>query len=274
MSLKVDVLQIEKLMKSFYTMSGIRFVLFDTDFKEIISYPKESCNFCKLMKNCAKTRRKCNDNDRRAFRKCENINSPVIYKCHAGLVEAVIPLHENENIIGYLMFGQIADNDKNTLYDNIGQWSLKYGFDSAILKKEIEAITYKTEEEIQSAASIMEACTSYIIYKELITPESSKIIAAAKKYIEERLSEDINVNSLCEELKISRTRLYEIFRNELKTGISKYILQRRLHYAKKLLKTTELSVSEIAEKAGFTAYNYFSRVYKKKYGKSPRYYRK
>lgn len=274
MSLKVDVLQIEKLMKSFYTMSGIRFVLFDTDFKEIISYPTYSCEFCKLMKNCAKTRRKCNNNDRKAFKECENTNSPVIYKCHAGLVEAVIPLHENENIIGYLMFGQIADDDKNSLYDNIGEWSQKYGFEVETLKNEIDNITYKTEEEIQSAASIMEACTSYIIYKELITPQSNKIITAAKKYIEEHLSEDINVNSLCKELNISRTRLYEIFRNELKIGISKYILLRRLHRAKKLLKTTEFSVSEIAEKVGFNDYNYFSRVYKKRYGKSPRYYRK
>lgn len=37
----------------------------------------------------------------------------------------------------------------------------------------------------------------------------------------------------------------------MKTGISKYILRRRLHIAKKLLKTTELTVSEIAHQVGF-----------------------
>lgn len=270
----MDALQIEKLMKSFYTMSGIRFVLFDTDYKEIISYPKESCGFCKLMKNCSKTRRKCNSNDRKAFLKCENTNSPVIYKCHAGLVEAVIPLHENEKIIGYLMFGQIVDNDKSDIYNKVPIWLEKYKFNEDILKEEIDKITYKNESEIQAAASIMEACTSYIIYKELITPKSSKIIIAAKEYIEKHLEEDISVNLLCNELEISRTRLYEIFRNELKMGISEYVLIRKLHFAKKMLKTTELSVHEIARKVGFTDYNYFSKVYKKRYGKSPRYYRK
>lgn len=275
MPLQIDAFQIEKLMKSFYTMSGIRFVLFDTDYKEIIAYPKESCEFCKLMKTCSKTRRKCNNNDRKAFLKCENTNSPVIYKCHAGLVESVIPLHENENIIGYLMFGQIVDNsDKKDIYQKTNEWSEKYGFNQDILKEEIDKITYKTESEIQSAASIMEACTSYIIYKELIIPKSSKIITAAKEYIENNLGEDINSNSLCEHLNISRTRLYEIFRNELKMGISEYITIRRLHKAKKMLKTTDISISEIARKVGFTDYNYFSKVYKKRYGKSPRYYRK
>ena len=72
---------------------------------------------------------------------------------------------------------------------------------------------------------------------------------------------------------IGRTRLYEIFKSELKMGVSKYILRRRLHRAKRLLKTTDMSISEIAHSVGFSDYNYFSRVYKKNYGKSPRYYR-
>ena len=53
-----------------------------------------------------------------------------------------------------------------------------------------------------------------------------------------------------------------------------YILRRRMHKAKKLLKVTDLPISEIANNVGFSDYNYFSRVYKKTYGKSPKYYRR
>ena len=42
----------------------------------------------------------------------------------------------------------------------------------------------------------------------------------------------------------------------------------------KLLKQTDFSISEIAKRVGFSDYNYFSRVYKKTYGKSPKHYRK
>lgn len=275
MTLQFNASQLEELMKSFYTLSGIRFVLFDSEFHEIISYPQYSCDFCKLMKSCPKTRRKCNYADRRSFIECEKQNSLIIYKCHAGLVEAVMPLHENEKIIGYLMFGQITDNpDKSDLYNNMNLLKEKYDFDIDELRYCINSIPYKTQDQIFSAAKIMEACTSYIIYKELITPENNKIIEAAKIYIEEYLHEDISIEQLCKNLNIGRTKLYEIFRTEMKTGISKYILRRRLHRAKKLLKTTELTVSEIAHQVGFTDYNYFSRVYKKCYGKSPKYYRK
>ncbi len=275
MTLQFNHLQLEELMKSFYMLSGIKFVLFDTDFKEIISYPKVHCDFCEIMKSCSKTRRKCNYADRRSFQKCEQENSLIIYKCHAGLVEAVMPLHENEKIIGYLMFGQITDNpDKSELYDKISFWEENYQLNKTNLKEAIKNIPYKSKIEIHAAAKIMEACTSYIIYKELITPENDKIFEAAKVYIENHLDEDISIEQLCNELQVGRTKLYEIFSNELKMGISKYILHRRMHRAKKLLKTTDFSISEIALKVGFSNYNYFSRIYKKTYGKSPKHYRK
>ena len=275
MNLKLDIEQLETLMKSFFTLTGIRFVLFDTDFHEIISYPKENCEFCKLMKKCPKTRRKCNYADRRSFEKCEKTNDLVLYKCHAGLVEAVMPLHENEKIIGYLMFGQITDNpDKTDLFNKIAIWNETYGIDNAELKSGIDNITYKTDVEIKAAAKIMEACTSFIVYKELIIPDNNKILESVKSYIENHLSESIEIEQLCNKFDVGRTKLYEIFRKEQKMGISKYILRRRLHKAKKLLKTTELSIAEIANNVGFSDYNYFSRIYKKQYGKSPKYYRR
>lgn len=275
MNFKFDKTKIEELMKSFYILTGIRFVLFDAEFNEIAFYPKEKCRFCELMNSAKKTGSKCNRSNRRAFLKSSQDDSPIIYKCHAGLVEAVIPLHENEKIIGYLMFGQITDKlDKSTLYEKLDYWENYCKTDREMLKNTISEITYKTEQEIYAAANIMEACTSYIIYRELILPENSKIINVAKAYIDGHLSEDIQIETFCRELQIGRTKLYEIFKKELNIGVSKYILKRRMHMAKKMLKTTELSIAEISQSVGFSDYNYFSKVFKKIYGRSPKSYRK
>ncbi|MBQ8203553.1 MAG: PocR ligand-binding domain-containing protein [Clostridia bacterium] len=274
MMIELELAQIQEVMKSFYITSGIRFVLFDAAFKEILSYPERDCDFCKIMKACPNTRRKCRLADRRSFENCEKTGRLFIYKCHAGLVEAVIPLYENKKIIGYLMFGQITDDsDKEKLYDNITFWSQRYGMEKTALRGAIKNITYKTEEQIYAAAKIMEICTSYIIYKELISPESDRAIKLAKGYIEEHLSEELDIKTLCENLGMGRTTLYELFKKETGMGIAAYIRKRRLHKAKKLLKTTDLTISEIALSTGFSDYNYFSRIYKKVYGKSPKNYR-
>lgn len=43
--------------------------------------------------------------------------------------------------------------------------------------------------------------------------------------------------------------------------------------AKKLLKVTDLSISEISDRVGFSDYNYFSRVFKQRYNISPKKFR-
>lgn len=267
--------QLEQLMISFYLISGIRFVLYDSEFKEIMSFPKNDCEFCSLMKSHCNTRRKCAYADKRSFNKCRESGRLYIYKCHAGLVEAVMPLYENEKNIGYLMLGQISDNkNNNTLIEKIPYWQEKYGFDTETLNTSIQSITYKSTEEIYAAAKIMEACTCYIAFKELIEPEESRVFKAAKAYIDKNLSADLDIDDICKELSLGRTKLYDIFKREANTGVSEYINRRRLHKAKSLLKTTDMSIPEIASAVGFNDYNYFSRVYKKRYGKAPRFYRK
>ena len=267
--------QLERLMRSFYLISGIRFVLYDSEFKEIMSFPKNDCEFCSLMKSNCNTRRKCAYADKRSFNKCRESGRLYIYKCHAGLVEAVMPLYENEKNIGYLMLGQISDNkNNNTLIEKITYWQEKYGFDTETLNTSIQSITYKSTEEIYAAAKIMEACTCYIAFKELIEPEESRVFKAAKAYIDKNLSADLDIADICKELSLGRTKLYDIFKREANIGVSEYINRRRLHKAKSLLKTTDMSIPEIASAAGFNDYNYFSRVYKKRYGKAPKFYRK
>ena len=271
---KFDCEQITEIMQSFHLISGVQVAIFDADFREVATYPKENCEFCKIMKSCPKTRRKCKLADRKSMSDCQKKNGLVIYKCHAGLCEAVVPLHENEQIIGYMMLGQITDlTDRTALLRGAEELGAKYGFDIERLKGAVGEITYKNESEIAAAAKIMEACTSYILLKELITPEHSRLLDAAKEYIESRLAEEIDITKMCGALSVGRTRLYEIFKKETGMGIAKYINRRRMHRAKKLLKTSEMTIPEIAEAVGFSDYNYFSRVYKKTYGKSPRYYR-
>ena len=267
--------QLERLMRSFYLISGIRFVLYDSEFKEIMSFPKNDCEFCSLMKSHCNTRRKCAYADKRSFNKCRESGRLYIYKCHAGLVEAVMPLYENEKNIGYLMLGQISDNENNnTLIEKIPYWQEKYGFDTETLNTSIQSITYKSTEEIYAAAKIMEVCTCYIAFKELIEPEESRVFKSAKAYIDKNLSADLDITDICKELSVGRTKLYDIFKREANTGVSEYINRRRLHRAKSLLKTTDMSIPEIASAVGFNDYNYFSRVYKKRYGKAPKFYRK
>ena len=274
MRITLDSRKTEELMKAFYTVAGIRFVLFDANHREIAAYPAESCAFCTAMKSCPRTRRRCVGADKRALKKCSESGSVVVYNCHAGLVEAAVPIFDNEQIVAYLMFGRVRDRAHDKTRKLLPEVAALCGMPQAELQTLLDRTETKGMEQITSAAKIMEACANYIVFKEMITPQNDRIFLAAKEYIAAHLQENIDISSLCEELQISRSRLYTIFRQEADQGIAEYIKRQRMHRAKKLLKTTDLPIPEIAAEVGFLDYNYFSRVYKSVYGKSPKTYRR
>ena len=47
----LDTEQITKLLKSFHTVTGIKVVVFDPMFNEILAYPEQSCEFCRYVKD-------------------------------------------------------------------------------------------------------------------------------------------------------------------------------------------------------------------------------
>lgn len=263
--LSVNTDELREILETFYTLTGIRPVIFDSDFCELMSYPSEMCTFCKSIREDERLCAKCRDSDIGAFKKCTETKDVVIYKCHAGLLEAAFPIKHGERIIGYIMFGQITDiKDKGELSVYLSSINEKYG-----VCGDISGIKYKNQNQIHAAAKLLEMCTNYILLKEMIALRGNLATDLAKEYIAEHLSEEISVDEICKYTYTSRTKLYDAFRRDCGVGIAAYIKEERLKLARELLRTTALSVGEVAEKAGFTDYNYFSRVFKKRFGMSP-----
>jgi len=50
MKLEYNKNKLQALMKDFYLLTGIRIVLFDSDYTELLSYPETHCQFCAYMK--------------------------------------------------------------------------------------------------------------------------------------------------------------------------------------------------------------------------------
>jgi signal transduction histidine kinase/DNA-binding response OmpR family regulator len=83
-----------------------------------------------------------------------------------------------------------------------------------------------------------------------------------------------NIDYLVELLEINRNAFYS--KVKALTGLSpnKYIQAIRLQMAKDLLENTDFSIKEITQKVGFKTPDYFTRLFKKEYGKLPSEYLK
>lgn len=92
-------------------------------------------------------------------------------------------------------------------------------------------------------------------------------------YIEANLTENLTLRTLAETLNVSSSYLSSLFRKEVGQTLTDYINRRRVRHAMHLLKTTKLQIQTVAQHCGIMDVQYFSKVFKKAAGMTPKAYR-
>ncbi|MBQ4119277.1 MAG: helix-turn-helix domain-containing protein, partial [Clostridia bacterium] len=109
-------------------------------------------------------------------------------------------------------------------------------------------------------------------YCQLVRKRSSPyspLVKAAVIAIDSDPSAELSLSTLAKHLNISGVYLSTIFHRETGKTVTEYINDRRISYAKHLLRTTSLQVQTVSLHCGIMDVHYFSRLFKKKVGKTP-----
>jgi len=96
----------------------------------------------------------------------------------------------------------------------------------------------------------------------------------ALKLIRYRYTSSCTINELSKSLGLNRTYLYKLFMKYVGMSPTDYIEKLRISHACELFKQENMSISEAGKLVGYNDPFYFSRVFKKVMGKSPREYEK
>ena len=94
-----------------------------------------------------------------------------------------------------------------------------------------------------------------------------------RRYIEDHIQEKISVKDLADLVHINEQHLMRIFKRETGQSVLEYITERRILIASSLLKDTEYSINFIADCVGCENYSYFTKLFKRFTGFTPREYR-
>lgn len=101
---------------------------------------------------------------------------------------------------------------------------------------------------------------------------SAKFVHMAKRYIHEHYREKLTLSDIAEYLKISPGYLSTSFSNYMNQTVSDYIARVKIEHAKELIDSGQYLIYEIANQLGFENAYYFSKVFKKVTGMSPKNY--
>lgn len=101
----------------------------------------------------------------------------------------------------------------------------------------------------------------------------SKSVTLCQDYIFKHLYEDINLTRLAEYAAINPSYLSDLFKRETGISISEFIQREKIEEAKKLMIYTQHSLSEIYTMLNFYDQSYFTKVFKKCTGVTPKHFK-
>ncbi|NTU56729.1 MAG: helix-turn-helix domain-containing protein [Anaerolineales bacterium] len=107
-----------------------------------------------------------------------------------------------------------------------------------------------------------------------LSGEAQRLVRKAMAYIHENFFKPISRRDIAQHVNIAEDYLTFCFRQELGATPIKYLQRYRVNRARELLKSEQVSITEIARMVGFTDSGYFSRVFHRETGMSPETFRR
>ncbi len=101
----------------------------------------------------------------------------------------------------------------------------------------------------------------------------SLLIRRAITYIRTNLSADLSLHTLAKVLCVNSSYLSTLFKKETKMSLTEFVNRCRMFQAQQYLSGTDLPIKTIAQRCGISDINYFTRMFKRIVGVTPRAYR-
>ncbi|MDN6733265.1 MAG: phosphoenolpyruvate hydrolase family protein [Tetragenococcus koreensis] len=101
---------------------------------------------------------------------------------------------------------------------------------------------------------------------------SKDYVTFIQEYIHEHYPEEISLNELSTIIHVSRSYLSNLFLKIIGKSFTNYLIDYRLSRAIEIMEKGNLALKEVATMVGYTNYSQFSKIFKKRYGKSPKTY--
>jgi YesN/AraC family two-component response regulator len=195
----------------------------------------------------------------------------LIYKCRYGLTEVICPLHTLGSPSGYLMMGQVIDENTDT--DNLKRLISLIGAKNDELTL-VDSIHKVSTEKTVSFAKIMTICAEYMTLINALPGNKLSTAELARLYVYENFRKKITIQDICQALSRTKSAICPAFKNRYGKTVIDYMTELRIDEAKKMLSETDMPVGEISDELGFTDTSYFSKVFLKIEGKTPSKYRR
>ena len=196
-----------RLITNLHTLTGIWANIFDVNGKDIQIIGSQN-PFCQRINAAPEGHARCEACDAAAVKKCSTLRGINVYRCHAGICEAVLPIAESGIPIAYLVFGQLLDDSPIDSQWEVTRSTLDwYGGDMEDLHDSFLAMNQYSRQEIEAYAELLEALTSYIQLEGIIHSAEYTDVQRLEMYLDQHYMEPLSLKKISSDLHMGTTKL-------------------------------------------------------------------
>jgi AraC-like DNA-binding protein len=258
--------KVQRLIDSFSLCFKVRFTIFSADCEDlIVGSPYCPSAYCELIRDKIHLLPHCLDQNRRMCRRCEDSHEPLIYRCHAGLYEAVMPLEVNQKLIGYAMIGQFREEgNKEGMSKELFAQAEKAGVGEDALREVYLKLPAYNEQSTQNMVSLFSVLINFIVMEEYINAYQPGLAEKISHWIDNHLAEPMELDDAADAIGRSRSTVSHTIKKQFGMSFKQLCTLKRVRRFESLIAASPaMTIAEAAYKVGFGDPLYFSRIYKK-----------
>ncbi len=206
-------------------------------------------------------------------RRALELKKPFLNLCHAGVYELVIPFFQGDHYAGAILTGPFLTGKSECTYScALCDYENLKKIDEGTMLALSNIVTEVLRNSIGGLVRYDHKNPVAVLNK----PEkiSDKRIADIIRYMEDNFRQKITVSALARKCALSPSRFLHLFKKETQRSFSEYWQRLKVNEACRLLASTGLRISEVAEACGLPEQSRFSALFRRYCGMSPGQYRK
>ncbi len=260
--------EVQRVFDHFSACFNIRILFFDANGQMLsVGQNRPDSVYCRLMRRHLYGKQTCFAQDEAKRQESASTHSLVCYQCHAGLMEAIIPIYHQQQLLGTVFIGQFRSSEQ------ISPWVKRDACASDVLSS-VEAafheLPYVPQERIDHILGLFNILVEYIIAQRMISMGPDNLVGKLVALMEQRISGSFTLQQAASAVGKSPSSVSHLFKKHFGQSFKQAFLEMKLAHADEMLHGQHMtSITQVAEAIGYDDPQYFSRLYKKHRGTTP-----
>ncbi|MBQ8511304.1 MAG: PocR ligand-binding domain-containing protein [Clostridia bacterium] len=271
---------VQNLAEYLYNLTGMHVGIHDIERMYTVAAGDDCQNICSYCRtNCPSFMQKCICYDKEHLELAYRTGQKVVYRCHLGMTEAILPVTSGEQFLGVMFLGQVRIiPDETMAFENLyARLAKEYPEQinegsRAALETAYRNTAVMTSDKLESLIGLAELAEKGTHVDRWLNHFKQTTDVIVRQYLEyldliHIPLADLSIASIAEKLNISYSQLNRISVTLYGQPLKQHILDVKINAAAVLLKEQpELSISGAAALVGIDNSHYFSKLFQKRMG--------